>query len=310
LYDRRAPLRRHHAARDACLVAVDGSRHAEAAVNLVDQLAWPPATRFSLVSVVPQAASRAEASSVRAYLADIARSVSHTNRQVDHRVLTGRPASVIIDEAERSGADVIALGNRGRGRMRSMLLGSVSTEVVERAESPVLIGRHSQASRVVFPADDSDAAVQAERVLTTWPMFDRLPIEVVRVVDIPRPWLPGVTPLAYRDVMATYQRNVAEERARLQSMANAAAMRLEGSGPAHYGDSESRRDCRGGSRCSKSQRSGSGRPRFSPRLRCVAAWRHCQERHQRSPALGPRRAPVPVKRRGSPKRARLGHPNR
>ncbi|MGE0450169.1 MAG: universal stress protein [Vicinamibacterales bacterium] len=54
-------------------------------------------------------------------------------------------AHTIIAEAERSGADCIALGTRGRSRSASILLGSVTEKVIERSNVPVLIGKHGGA---------------------------------------------------------------------------------------------------------------------------------------------------------------------
>ena len=54
---------------------------------------------------------------------------------------TGRPADVIVQEAEESGADLIVVGTRGHGSAKQLFLGSVSTNVVHHAPCDVLVVR-------------------------------------------------------------------------------------------------------------------------------------------------------------------------
>ncbi|MFD9123344.1 universal stress protein [Kitasatospora sp. NPDC059571] len=61
---------------------------------------------------------------------------------VRERVLGGNAATVLLDAAE--GADLLVLGNRGRGGFRQALLGSVGQHCVQHADCPVVIvrGKH------------------------------------------------------------------------------------------------------------------------------------------------------------------------
>jgi nucleotide-binding universal stress UspA family protein len=52
---------------------------------------------------------------------------------------TGAPAAVILECAETLNADLIIMGSRGLGVVKSVLLGSVSQYIIERAKIPVLI---------------------------------------------------------------------------------------------------------------------------------------------------------------------------
>lgn len=54
-------------------------------------------------------------------------------------VQDGRPASVILEVAERERAEMIIVGRRGRGEVAELLLGSVSHEVVLHSKRPVLL---------------------------------------------------------------------------------------------------------------------------------------------------------------------------
>ncbi|MFK5583480.1 MULTISPECIES: universal stress protein [unclassified Serinicoccus] len=63
----------------------------------------------------------------------------HPGLVIEEHVLQGRPASVLA-EASR-GAAVVVVGARGRGDLRSLLLGSVSRGVLESARCPVHVVR-------------------------------------------------------------------------------------------------------------------------------------------------------------------------
>ncbi len=50
----------------------------------------------------------------------------------------GDPADSILDMAQQCGADMIVLGHRGLGRVKTILLGSVAQKVVQQAECSVV----------------------------------------------------------------------------------------------------------------------------------------------------------------------------
>lgn len=53
--------------------------------------------------------------------------------------LTGNPARALVDIAEQREADLIVVGNRGRGELASLLLGSTSHTVIQTAPCSVLV---------------------------------------------------------------------------------------------------------------------------------------------------------------------------
>jgi nucleotide-binding universal stress UspA family protein len=53
----------------------------------------------------------------------------------------GKPAKKILEGAKNWSADVIVIGSHGRGRVGSLLLGSVAEGVLRHAACPVLIVR-------------------------------------------------------------------------------------------------------------------------------------------------------------------------
>ncbi|GKU76592.1 universal stress protein [Paenibacillus sp. L3-i20] len=54
-------------------------------------------------------------------------------------VLTGDPATVILEHAEKSNSNLIVMGSRGLGAFKEWMLGSVSHHVVQQSKIPVLI---------------------------------------------------------------------------------------------------------------------------------------------------------------------------
>jgi len=66
---------------------------------------------------------------------------------VEHEieVASGDPAHTLIDILENFGCDMVVMGARGMGTLRSALLGSVSHEVLHAAQVPVLIVKQAPA---------------------------------------------------------------------------------------------------------------------------------------------------------------------
>ena len=57
----------------------------------------------------------------------------------EREIATGDPAHTIVDIVERFGCDLVVMGARGTGALRSALLGSVSNEVLHATHVPVMI---------------------------------------------------------------------------------------------------------------------------------------------------------------------------
>ena len=188
------------------MLAYDGSAGAEAARDLVARLPWPRGTAITVVTaleqradllgapgmaIAPPAADEAEG----VLLADLQNMVREAvdplraaGNQVDTRVVRGRPASAIVDEANALRPDLIVIGNRGHGPFATILLGSVSTEVVDHAPCPVLVARGSTIQRAVVGTDGSESAQRAIDVLCRWPIFRGLPTRVVAVCQATTAW--------------------------------------------------------------------------------------------------------------------------
>ncbi len=82
------------------------------------------------------------------------------------RLSEGGAAEEIVALAEEIGAGLIAMGSRGRGRIRRLLMGSVSDAVVRHAHYPVIVVRWKPVvfpAKILLPTDGSEEATLAVR---------------------------------------------------------------------------------------------------------------------------------------------------
>jgi nucleotide-binding universal stress UspA family protein len=143
---------------------------------------------------------------------------------VERLMLHERAADAIVGTAREWAASLVVLGNRGHSPLASLILGSTSAEVVDRAPCPVLVARDRQVDEVVLGADGSPGAVLAERVLVDWPMFRHLPVSVVSVAATGAPWSPAMAGGLYDPVMASTED--VERRWEITATCDAAEARL------------------------------------------------------------------------------------
>ena len=229
------------------LLAYDGSAGAAEAAALTEVIPWPSDSVLRVVSVIEPILSpmsgpwdrgsvlspeldAAITASANETLREVVERLASSARSVDGNVLRGRAASAIIDDARDFHADVVIVGSRGHGAIATLLLGSVSSEVVDHAPCPVLVARGRSLSRAVFATDDSPSAEAAEAILARWPIFAGLPIHVLSVAEVVHPWTTGIAPTMYGQVLDAYAAELRESKAQHQRIATDAAGRLRESG--------------------------------------------------------------------------------
>jgi nucleotide-binding universal stress UspA family protein len=141
------------------LVPVDGSVHAQKALDVACQLARQEQSALILLHIperlahdtllvwgigaVEMTASQEELESagrqVMARAAEAARDAGVT--QIETMIAQGDPTRVILDEAGRRGVDAIVMGSRGLGDLKGLVAGSVSHKVSHAADCSVITVR-------------------------------------------------------------------------------------------------------------------------------------------------------------------------
>jgi len=135
------------------VVAYDGSDHAIKALNTAIELAKAFNSKLDVVEVVDTAALLGMGfapipSDVIAQIYNKAQNdVEQAKKKaqeagvkdVTSQVLEGDPATSIIEYASKNGADLIVIGSRGLSTFKRLILGSVSSKVVQEARVPVLV---------------------------------------------------------------------------------------------------------------------------------------------------------------------------
>ena len=143
------------------LLAVDGSACSEEAVAEIVGRPWPEQTEVKvitafeipvMVGIEPWAAGpmyfdelhKAAWSAANAVVENTLtklKAAPDNRLKITGEVIQGSPNQVIVEEAERWGADLIIMGSRGLGAWNRLLLGSVSNAVVHHAKCSVEIVR-------------------------------------------------------------------------------------------------------------------------------------------------------------------------
>ena len=150
---------------DLILCAVDGS---DATGRVLDTGRWLATTLGARLVVMHVTDGQADAAdetvaTVRSHLGDASAEV---------RVVEGAPAQAILSAVGEEDPELLVLGSRGRGALRSALLGSVSHEVAARTRSPVVVvpsqeqwdSPSSGTGSVVCGVDGSDSSMAAVAV--------------------------------------------------------------------------------------------------------------------------------------------------
>jgi nucleotide-binding universal stress UspA family protein len=141
------------------LVAIDGSPHAERALAEAADLAAAANSTLTVMTVVPdmsnwnlggagfgayvpiQTLEDLREQTEREYqgMFDAAVETLPSDLSLTKVVDHGRPASAIVDRAVRDNRDLSVMGSRGRNEIKSLLLGSVSHDVLQTSPVPVLV---------------------------------------------------------------------------------------------------------------------------------------------------------------------------
>jgi nucleotide-binding universal stress UspA family protein len=121
------------------LVPIDGSERSNSVLEPARELAGLFGASMTLLTVVPKESQVGRATAARKQLKALADGLRREGVEADTRLEHGHPPTVILAVAGEHDTDVIAMASRCRGPLTRMVLGSVSDEVLRRAEASVLV---------------------------------------------------------------------------------------------------------------------------------------------------------------------------
>jgi nucleotide-binding universal stress UspA family protein len=142
----------------------DGSPQADAAIKAIGRRSWPQQTEIELVSAVQSLVPAMDTLQASTYAQEPAFNVIRNSDEhewarlqnaaddaadylrragllVNTTVVDGDPRQLILEKADVCRADAVFVGARGLGRLDRLLLGSVSTHVVNHARCSVEVVR-------------------------------------------------------------------------------------------------------------------------------------------------------------------------
>ena len=134
------------------LLPLQGPYDAEAALRFLQQQPFREPVQLHLMTVLPPtrppwpvdnaAAEKLEAQALqhaRDFVDDVATKIRALGHATHSTSVLGSPATTIVQEAEKMGADLIMVGSRGRRGITRFVLGSVSHAILHQASCPVLV---------------------------------------------------------------------------------------------------------------------------------------------------------------------------
>ena len=165
------------------LQADDGSQHAQAAIELLQNIPIPIKSRIWIL----RAFNSAQIPSIGEFERSLERSKNQlTGRgfRVDTELKLGSAAEMILEKTETNKLDLIVLGAKGLRSTVSILLGGVAQQVLEYATSPVLVVRapYQGFQKILLVTDGSPSSLSAARYFCKFPLPAKLDVRVMHVL--------------------------------------------------------------------------------------------------------------------------------
>lgn len=149
------------------LVPLDGSLAAEAVLPYVEMVASRTGATVHLLTVVREEEQASRVGETFAYLERKAEEFRAHSLSCLTETTGGDEAQVILAEAEKKGADLIAMSSHGRSGLMRWVLGSVAAKVVHGTSRPLLLvrargpgeGPPTHIDRILVPLDGSELSL-------------------------------------------------------------------------------------------------------------------------------------------------------
>ncbi|MDX2108355.1 MAG: universal stress protein [Candidatus Melainabacteria bacterium] len=140
------------------ILACDQESFNQAIAEFVIEHPWPAQSKFRIVNVVPPIYDYAYAASVPELMMDLREDARNQAQirirnmalklrdhfhldNIEEFILEGNPAEKILDTASEWKADLIIMGSHARTGLNKLLMGSVSSAVLDHAGCSVIIVR-------------------------------------------------------------------------------------------------------------------------------------------------------------------------
>jgi nucleotide-binding universal stress UspA family protein len=160
------------------LVSVDGSLHAQQALAEAIDMARTSRARLTILTAVPPVAPWVAVPGSAAAFTDIAVRLEREFTQVLRNAADQVPAEVpvttiltrepirraLLERIDQGNHDLVVMGSRGRGALRSSLLGSVSHSVLHHSPVPVLIVHAHDGELAACASASEEAEVEQPRL--------------------------------------------------------------------------------------------------------------------------------------------------
>lgn len=241
------------------VLATDGSKEAQAVVTFASALAWQPAAKISVASIVEvqppselaighlagkgfadwrrvlEVSHSAARDQAFQFVADAAAELRrhHPAAIIDEVVGLGEPAAELLSLAKSVRAQLILVGARGRSELQTLLLGSVSEALLPEAPCPVLVVRRpvtvlSTVLVAVRTSEDADRLAETCLQLPL-PAATRL---VAVSVSVPQAFVkPGHQPFAPGRIEALLDEWVEEDRHEVEAAGARFVARIRAAAP-------------------------------------------------------------------------------
>lgn len=224
------------------LLAVDGSEHAKAATQLVQDLPLPDDCQIHIISVlIPR---NAQHHVILTHVLEQTQGLLQHSlpNQIETRLLTGYPAEQIVAYAEENRSDLIVMGARGLRSTLGILLGGVAQNVVEYARCPVLVVRapYEGLQDVLLAVDGSDHSQYALQYLQSCPFPAEVTKHVIHVLPpeitadmFSQSWQTSMEmtpPILTEQMQEQLLQNTKDEEGRGQTLLEEAVAQLENLG--------------------------------------------------------------------------------
>jgi nucleotide-binding universal stress UspA family protein len=201
------------------LLATDGSDTARAAVDFVLKFPLPPATQFTVTTVIrevlrsdelqelpaehrkafEEARAQADVDAQRMLDTEVER-LRQAGFGASSQIRSGHPAEQIVQLATELHTDIIVVGSHGLSGAKRFLLGSVSDRVFEYSPCSVLIVKPGATApeirpklpdagekwRLLLAYDDSPPARRAVELCASLPLKSRAEINAITVMPLIR----------------------------------------------------------------------------------------------------------------------------